>query len=68
MGHMHEKKPIKIVVKHGEFAGKPMIYIHEVKKTIDGEQVDEKALLQFGTKKAEAILAAYDDIKKFVEG
>lgn len=51
---------MKVIVKLGEFAGKPMIYIYE-------EGKEEKAVIQFGTKKAEAILKAMEEIKKFVE-
>ena len=52
---------MKTVTKLGEFAGKPMIYIYE-------EGKEEKAVVQFGLKKAEAILASVEEIKKFVEG
>ena len=64
MGHMIDKKPLRVVTKKGEFAGKPMLYIHKLSNL---DEVDPKSLLQFGLQKAEAILLALDDIKAFVE-
>ncbi len=54
---------MKVIVKLGAFAGKPLICIHEIKDDVESE----KALLQFGLKKAKAILASIEEIKKFVE-
>lgn len=62
MGHMIERKPLEVVTKIGEFLGKPTIAIHEVKNGV----VEEKHIINFGTKKAEAILAAIDDIREFL--
>lgn len=55
---------MQIVTKIGEYTGKPFLATHEVK---DGKE-SEKAIVSFGLKKAQAILAALDEIKKFVEG
>lgn len=55
---------MQVIIKIGEFAGKPFLAIHEVK---DGKE-SEKAIVSFGLKKAQAILVALDEIKKFVEG
>lgn len=63
MGYMIEKSNLKTVTKIGEFAGKPLLAIHEIK---DGE-VSERDIIKFGIKKAKAILASIDDIKKFAE-
>jgi len=52
-----------VTVKIGEFAGKPFLAIHEVKD----DKESEKAVISFGLKKAEAILSALEEIKKFVE-
>lgn len=45
-----------------EFAGKPMLVIHP----IDAKEGD-KSLIQFGLKKAEAVLASVESIQAFVD-
>ena len=47
----------------GEYNGKPTISLH-----IDKEDGSKVFVMSFGTAKAKAILAAIEDIKKFVEG
>ena len=49
--------------KISEFAGKPFIALYEIK---DGKE-SERAVVQFGIKKAKAILASLEEIKRFVE-
>ena len=44
------------------FGKHPIIEIYE-----DPKKEDDKCVIQFGLKKAEAILASIDEIKKFVE-
>jgi len=61
MGHMIEEKKMEVVTKIGEFQGKPFLAIHEVK---DGK-TSERPVVSFGIKKAKAILASWDAIKKF---
>jgi len=60
MGHMIENK-IETVVKISEFAGKPFMSIHEIKE--GREQI--RPIISFGIKKAKAILASLEAIKKF---
>lgn len=47
-----------------EFLGKPMIAIYEAKE--NGTH-SERAIIQFGAKKAQAILASIDGIRKFLD-
>ena len=47
-----------------KFAGKPLLQIKEFDK--EGNEI-EKSVIQFGVKKAEAILLHIEDIKKFIE-
>ena len=56
------EKEMKVEVKIGEFMNKPTISIYEVKN----DKVEDKPIVSFGIKKAQAILAAIEDIKKFV--
>lgn len=53
---------MKVEVKLGEFMNKPTIAIYEVKN----DKVEDKPIVSFGIKKAQAILAAIEEIKKFV--
>lgn len=62
MGHMIENK-ITTVTEIDTFMNKPILVIYEV---VDGKKA-EKNTIQFGAKKAKAILASIEAIKKFVE-
>lgn len=53
----------KTEVRTTTFANKPLIQIKEF--DCDGEEV-EKSLIQFGIKKAEAVIKHIEEIKKFV--
>jgi hypothetical protein len=55
---------VKVIVKLGAFAGKPLICIHEINEE---NKESEKAIISFGLKKAKAILEAIPEIRKFVE-
>ena len=57
MADSNRKK--KVTVVKFKFAGKPIMGIKENKS-------DERTVIQFGLRKAQAILAAYDEIKAFV--
>lgn len=54
-----EKKEMKTNTESSTFANKPILVI-----TVEGES---KAIISFGLKKAKAILASVEEIKKFVE-
>lgn len=62
MGHMIEKSKLEVVAEIGSFMNKPTLAIHTVK---DGKK-SERPVISFGIAKAKAILAAMDEIKKFV--
>lgn len=62
--YAYEKgRSMNVIVKEDEYYGKKILKIHEVK---DGEE-SEKPVVQFGFKKAKAIVAAFDKIKEFVK-
>lgn len=55
---------MRVETKISEFAGKPIIAIYEIK---ENGTLSERALIQFGYKKAQAILSSIDAIRKFLD-
>jgi len=53
---------MEVTIARGEFAGKPLLVIHDA-----AAKEGDKAIISFGMKKAEAILASVKEIEKFVE-
>lgn len=57
-------KPLYSEVEIGEFKGAPMIIIHEIDE--DGKR-KPFPIVQFGTKKAKAIVKHIKDIEEFIK-